>query len=319
LGELGDLLELIVVGPAALPPLYAHVHNILPGGTATEYEVWWAGEDRFRLETAELPTGGTGIWVRNGSRWWHRRDDQVVTNAVGDSNAAGDKPHELNLLVWGGRWLVVDPTARVAGRASIADRQAILVETDRRAVAVDAEHGVLLQAAIDGRLHWEVTEIAFDVAISAEQLEYTIPAGARVVPPSAERYELISASEAACRVDWPVFVPGPVPLSWPLELQHWPPRRDRPEAMILRLESPVWIHQSAAPDPLSFGMRFNDPDEWTQIEREEQQLQVRSAPNVVRLVRSGVQIEVYCLNEAGQASLEQLIAVALSLRPASIE
>jgi hypothetical protein len=74
------------------------------------------------------------------------------------------------------------------------------------------------------------------------------------------------------------------------------------------------IHQSPAPNPLSFGMRFDNPEEWRRETRDGVELEVRRDPNVVRLVRDGVHVQVYGGDES-EATLEQLIAVAVALRP----
>jgi hypothetical protein len=99
-------------------------------------------------------------------------------------------------------------------------------------------------------------------------------------------------------------------IAWPMDAQHWRVRGDELEQVIVRLrQSPIWILQSERWDPESFGSRFGKPAEWRRTTREGVELDVRESPAVVRLVRDGVHLEVY-----GSENLEELIAVALSLR-----
>jgi hypothetical protein len=119
----------------------------------------------------------------------------------------------------------------------------------------------------------------------------------------------------AARVGFALFTPGPIAVDWPMEAQHWPARGERVEHVTVRLRGrPIWILQSERWDPESFGSRFGATHEWTRTVRDGVELDVRREPAVVRLIRDGVHVEVY-----GGDNLDELLAVALSLRPVTTD
>jgi hypothetical protein len=313
MGELGDFFELVVTGPLRVNALFAECRQSFTPGAGTRYRVWWSRPGNVREEGYDESGKPVSIYVESGSHWWRwlSRDARgAVTNTLGDpkeranSNAAWMLRSHARLAV------VAD--AQIEGHEPVAGREAILVQLPERQIAVDAEYGVTLRSTYRGDVLFEVEQIEFDVRVPAERFEFTRPAGVELRAASSDRPPPQPVEDISAAVSFRVFEPGPIELAWPVDANAYLGRRDRPDSVSIRLRAaPIWISQSPAADPESFGSRFLAPEEWSRLVRDGVELEVREAPSVVRLVREGTHIEVY----GDAASLEELITIALALRP----
>jgi hypothetical protein len=311
MGELGDVFELVVTGPAKANAFFAECRQSFPRGGERHYRIWCTGADNVREEGYDEHGRPVSTYVGTGSRWWRWHEARgAVTNTLGDSKEQANS--ELAWMLRSHGRVVVDPGAHIEGRERVAGREAILVRTPERLIAVDAENGITLRSVYRGDVIFEVDRIEFDVCVPAERFEFSPPADVELRAASSERPAPRPVKDVAAAVGFRVFEPGPIVMTWPVDAQPWLARRDRPDFVTVRLRAaPIWIHQSPTPDPESFGSRFPAPEEWSRIVRNGVELDVREGPAVVRLVRDGTHIELY--GEA--AGVEELIAIALSLRP----
>jgi hypothetical protein len=311
MGELGDVFELVVVGPAKVHAFFAGCRRSFPRGGERRYRIWRAGADNVREEGFDEGGKQVSIYVQTGLRWWRWHEARgAVTNTLGDAKERANSELEWMLLAHGR--LAVDPAAHIEGCERVADRDAILVRTPERRIAVDAEYGITLRSVYRGDVIFEVDHVEFGVRVPPNRFEFSPPPGVELRAASSDRPVPQPVAEVAAAVGFRVFEPGSITLAWPVDAQPRLGRRDRPDAVTIRLRgAPIWIHQSPTPDPESFGSRFAAPEEWSRLVRNGVELDARDAPAVVRLVRDGTHIELY--GEA--ATLEELITIALALRP----
>jgi hypothetical protein len=311
MSQLGDVFELVVTGPPNAAPFFAECRRSFPRGGERCYQIWCADADKVREEGLDEGGKPVSTYVQAGSRWWHWHEARgATTNTLGDAKERANSEIAWMLLAHGR--IAVDPAAQIESPERVADRDAILIRTPERMIAVDAEHGLTLRSVYRGNVIFEVDKVEFGVRMPSERFEFSPPPGAKLRAASSDRPVPRPAAEVAARVDFRVFEPGAITLDWPVDAQPWLDRRDRPDAVTIRLRgAPIWIHQTPTPDPASFGSRFAASEEWSRVVRNGVELDVRDAPAVVRLVRDGTHIELY--GEA--ASLEELVTIALALRP----
>ena len=310
MGELGDVFELIVTGPPRASAYFAMCRRSLPRGEVWHYRIWCSGDDSIREERYEHESP-VATYVELGSNWWRWDETRgAVTNTLGDP-----KERANSEVVW---WLrshgrvAVNPDAHVDGREHVAGREAILVRTPERVIAVDAEYGITLRSVHRDDVIFEVDRIEFDAPAPAEGFEFAPPAGVELRAASSDRPVSQPVGDVAAAVSFRVFEPGPIVQTWPVDAQPWLARRGRPDFVTVRLRAaPIWIHQSPTPDPESFGSGFAAPEEWLRVVRNGVELDVREDPVVVRLVREGTHIELYGEVER----VEELIEIALALQP----
>jgi hypothetical protein len=311
MGELGDVFELVVTGPPKANSFFAECRRLFPRGGERRYRIWCARADNVREEGFDEGGKPVSIYVQTGSRWWRWHEARgAVTNTLGDAKELANS--ELAWMLRSHGRVAVDPGAHIEGRERVAGREAILVRTPERQIAIDAEYGITLRSVYRGDVIFEVDRIECDIRFPADRFEFSPPAGVELRAASSDRPAPQPVEEVAAAVGFRVFEPGPIVLTWPVDAQPWLARRDRPDFVTVRLRAaPIWIHQSATADPESFGSRFAAPEEWSRIVRNGVEMDVREGPAVVRLVRDGTHIELY--GEA--AGTEELIAIALALRP----
>jgi hypothetical protein len=311
MGELGDVFELVVKGPPKLRSIRAECHQMSRPGTLRQYRVWWEADGRLREEGRDDRETAVMLHVRDGARWWRwHKARGAVTNTLGDPKERIEAQIASMLLTHGR--IAVHPDAYIDRRESIAGREAIVLSLREREIAVDAKHGVALRSVSPGG-RFEVTEIAFDVPIPPDRFEFSPPAGVELRAASSNFPDPKPVAEIASNVDWQVFEPGPIVLGWPVDAVLYPAREDKPEVVSVQLRrAPISIHQSPSPDPESFGSRYA-PEDWSQIVRDGVELEVREHPALVRLIRDEIHIEV----SGEAANVEELITIALALRPVS--
>jgi hypothetical protein len=308
MGELGDIFELVVCGPDRLRSARAEIRQ-RSGDQVRRGVVWWTGRDRVR-EEFEWPTGGRWLYVQDGDRWWRWNEQRgATTNTLGDPKERGSS--DLHMLLNHGR-LAISPELELAGREQIAGREAVILHVPEREIAVDAEYGLTLRAVHEGRRFWDVIQIDVNQPIPEKCFGFSAPDGVELRAASSNIPPPMPIEEVATRVSFPIFAPGPIMIGWPIDAQHWERRGEQPEHVTVRLrERPIWIQQSERWNPESFVSRFETASEWTRVVQDGVELDVRERPAAVRLVKDGVHLEVY----GGLDNLEELIPVALSLRP----
>ena len=308
-GDVGDIFELVVLGPARVSSLRAEIGRS-SGDRRSSSRVWWAGHQRIRVESEEEPPAGESLYVQQGPRWWHwHAAFGATTNTLGDPTERPIVSEPLNVLMCHGR-LALDPGVQILGRDTVAGREAVSLGIGERRIAIDAEHGVTLRALYRD-FSWQVRRIVFDAPIRDDCFAFSVPEGVELRAASADRPVPMPVEDAAAQVDFPIFTPGPIVLSWPLDASVRPGRGSRPDVVGVGLrDARIWVHQTARPDPTSFGSRFGAPDAWKRVLHGDLELEIREDPAVVRTIRDGVHIEIHGETE----NLEQLIAVARSLR-----
>lgn len=311
MSELGDVFELVVTGHPNAAPFFAECRRSFPRGGERRYRIWCADADNVREEGFDEGGKPVSTYVQAGSSWWRWHEARgAVTNTLGDAKERANS--EIAWMLQAHGRLAVDPAAQIEGTERVADRDAILVRTLERLIAVDAEHGLTLRSVYRGDVIFEVDQVEFGVRMPPERFEFSPPRGVELRAASSDRPVPQPVAQVTADVGFSVFEPGAITLDSPVDAQPWLGRPGRPDAVTIRLRSaPIWIHQTAAPDPESFGSRFAAPKEWSRVVRNGLELDVRDAPAVVRVVRGGTHIELY--GEA--ASLEELITIALALRP----
>lgn len=296
-------------GPRSLTSFEARAYSTV-GDERREALVWWAGG---RLREESRTDSGELVWlqVNNGSDWWmwDVRRRVARTNTQGDRGGAFPMGGANQFILGQGR-LAISPNVEIMGRDEIAGRAVLRIRLPDREVSIDEEFGTALRAVFRGKLLVDVTDIAY--AGEIDEARFAMDP----VPPDVEvraashLYDEAPIAEVAGLVDFPVFAPGSVSLTWPA-FDAYRHRGDaqEPEAVYVSLRRrPIWIAHSRSPNPGLPAARTK-PEDWRRLSRGGTEFEVCEKPPRVRFVRDGVHLEIYGEGE----NLEQLLAVALSL------
>lgn len=234
MGELGDVFELVVTGPPKATPFFAECRRSFPRGGERRYRIWCTDAHNVREEGFDEGRKPVSMYVQAGSSWWHWHEARgAVTNTRGDAKERANSEIVWMLLAHGR--LAVDPAAQIEGSERVADRDAILVRTPERLIAVDAEHGMTLRSVYRGNVIFEVDQVEFGVRVPPERFEFSPPSAVELRAASSDRPAPRPVAEVAAGVGFPVFEPGSIMLDWPIDAQPWLGRRGRPDSVTIRL------------------------------------------------------------------------------------
>lgn len=312
MGALGDLLELVLVGPQSLDSFEARARTHV-GGEERDALVWWAGE-RVREEIRDREGELVRLGVHDGADWWIWEVGRRVarTNTLGDRASGFGVAGAAPLILGQGR-LVFSPRVELLGREDVAGRRAVRVRLPDREIWIDEEHGTALRAVFGEKLLLDVVEIVYGAPVDDGRFQLGSLPSEVDVRAASDLYDEAPLAQIAGMVDFPVFAPREVQVAWPAfdASRHRGDAR-RPERVYVSLRKrPIWIAHSQSPDPDSIGAVRTKPGDWRPLSPDGLELEVCETPPMVRLVRDGVRLEI----DGEGENLEQLIAIARSLEP----
>jgi hypothetical protein len=186
MGELGDVFELVVTGPPKVNSFFAECRRSFPRGGERRYRIWWTGAENVREEGYDEHGKLVSTYVETGSRWWRWHEARgAVTNTLGDAKEQANSELAWMLLSHGR--VAVDPGAHVDSHERVAGREAILIRTPERQIAVDAEYGITLRSVYRGDVIFEVDRMEFEVRVPTDRFEFSPPAGVELRAASSDR------------------------------------------------------------------------------------------------------------------------------------